>query len=628
MDILVSEKQKRKTGLTRLYLHEPDYSRPVLDISGGERGVIHGRLATLYGEEEAEKWTDEIIRLMQVHYAHKPTEMIEEEKDFKPENRFTEQDVILITYGNLIQSVEKCPLDTLRDFCETYLLDTISTVHILPFFPYSSDRGFSIKDYEQVDPDLGSWENIQGLKQSGFKLMFDGVFNHASSKSKWFQEFLNMNPDYRDYFIYFSTSDTIPEEHLKLIVRPRTTDVLTGFHTLRGERLVWTTFSPDQIDLNFRNPKVLSRIIDILLFYVRNGADIIRLDAVTYIWSELGTSCVHLEEAHTIIKLMRDILDIVAPTVALITETNVPHHENIRYFGKGTDEAQMVYNFALPPLVLHTFLTENSRKLTEWAASLEQISDTATFFNFLDSHDGIGVMPVKDILSAEEIEFMALKVLERRGFISYKDNGDGTSSPYELNITWYSALNRLTDEESDELQIRRFITSRAIAAVLMGVPGIYLHSYFGSNNDADAVLLDGHTRSINRRNFSRKELFRALEDGSSRTSRVANELSKLIQKRVREKSFHPNAEQAVLSVSDRLFTLVRLAVDRTEGIVTVTNISNSPQSFSGDVSQFFGKNNSFIDVFTGREYITHNGVLTVDLAPYGIAWLKGAIEKE
>ena len=168
----------------------------------------------------------------------------------------------------------------------------------------------------------------------------------------------------------------------------------------------------------------------------------------------------HLEQTHVVIKLFRDILDAVAPNVGLITETNVPHEENMQYFGNGTDEAQMIYNFALPPLVLHTFQTGSSSHLTKWAASLPKISDTASYFNILDSHDGIGVMGAKGILADDEIEMMALRVLEHGGFISYKDNGDGSVSPYELNITWYSALNREDSDETTGFKIKRFLATR------------------------------------------------------------------------------------------------------------------------------------------------------------------------
>lgn len=309
---------------------------------------------------------------------------------------------------------------------------------------------------------------------------------------------------------------------------------------------MWTTFSQDQIDLNYHNPHVLLKMIEILLTYVRRGADIIRLDAVTYLWEELGTSCVHLEQTHAIIKLFRDILDAVAPHVAIITETNVPHKENIRYFGNGKDEAQMVYNFALPPLVLYSFQNENAKKLTEWAASLEKPSNEATFFNFLDSHDGVGVMAVQEILSQEEMDMMALRVVEHGGFISYRANPDGSLSPYELNITWFSAINNEDANEPMELQVKRYIASRAIALVLMGVPGIYLHGFLGSKNDADLVIEEKSTRSINRKTLNKKELLRSLENPETTTYHVTRQLVRLIEIRKRQRAFHPNSPQKSL----------------------------------------------------------------------------------
>jgi len=149
--------------------------------------------------------------------------------------------------------------------------------------------------------------------------------------------------------------------------------------------------------------------------YVRRGADIIRLDAVTYLWAEPGTRCIHLEQTHQIVKLLRDVLDVVAPHVALITETNVPHEENISYFGNGYDEAQMVYNFALPPLVLYTMYKEDATVLSEWASNLEPPSDQTCFFNFLDSHDGIGLLGVKNILPKNQIDFIIEKAKDHDG---------------------------------------------------------------------------------------------------------------------------------------------------------------------------------------------------------------------
>jgi len=337
--------QNKKYNSSKFHFLEPDYNQSIFNLSADTIKKVKNKLKILYGEEKSSHCFKEIERIIKVYYAHKSNEMIESEKNFKSVNRFSEKDAILITYGDLISNTEQPPLETLSEICDNYYKSAFNTLHILPFYPYSSDRGFAIMDFEEVDPNLGSWEDIINLKKN-FQLMFDGVFNHVSSKSRWFQEFLNQNPEFDNFFTVFTTKEKISQDHLDLIVRPRTSEVLTSYQTLNGSRMVWTTFSPDQIDLDFHNPKVLEKMVEILLLYVRRGADIIRLDAVTYLWEELGTSCVHLDENHITIQLFRDILDAVAPHVALITETNVAHEDNIKYFGDGKNEAQMVYNFA------------------------------------------------------------------------------------------------------------------------------------------------------------------------------------------------------------------------------------------------------------------------------------------
>ncbi len=604
-----------------LHYLEPDYSRPVFEPDPDLGKRIKEKLEFLYGKESADEVYEELLRIMQVYYAHKTPDMVEWDRNLDDANRFTEEDVILITYGDLISGKNQKPLITLSRLCNEYLRGVFNTLHLLPFFPYSSDRGFSVMDFEEVDPHLGTWDDILSLR-SEFKLMFDGVFNHVSSKSRWFQEFLNQNKYFSKFFTVFSTSEELSDDHLKLIVRPRTSDILTEFKTLNGSRMVWTTFSPDQIDLNFTNPQVLLKMIDILLTYVRRGADIVRLDAVTYLWEELGTTCVHLDQSHVSIKLFRDVLDAVAPHVALITETNVQHADNIRYFGNGEDEAQMVYNFALPPLVLHTFQNQNSTKLTEWAAGLAKVSDTATYFNFLDSHDGIGVMAVKGILSPEEIEMMTLRVLEHGGFISYKAEGDGSESPYEMNITWYSAINDENKKETDDIQIQRYLASRAIALVIMGVPGIYLHGLLGSKNDADAVLEEADRRRINRKTIKKRELLSALEDESTKIYQISSRLVRLIYYRIRQKAFHPNAGQKILNLSNKVFSVLRTSIDQKERILALTNISDMMVNLQIDLENLGTNGNEWFDILSKRNFTAVNDKLDVALDPYEIIWLK------
>ena len=612
--------EETKSNPSEFHFLEPDYDRDIFQIPPEFKEKIQKRLTFLYGEQKARVCFKELERIMRVYYAYKTPHMIQLEETLNAHERFTEEDVILITYGDLIQGKNRKPLEILADFTK-YLKGAINTLHILPFFPYSSDRGFSVTDFEEVDPRLGTWDDILNLKSST-KLMFDGVFNHISSKSRWFQEFLDGNPRFQEFFTVFSTKTAISEAYLSLILRPRTSELLSAFSTLNGTRSVWTTFSRDQIDLNFKNPEVLLKMAQILLLYVRRGADLIRLDAITYLWQELGTTCAHLEETHTIIKLFRDILNAVAPRVALISETNVPHAENIEYFGDGYNEAQMVYNFALPPLVLHTFQTGSSAALTKWAMSLSRVSDSATYFNILDSHDGIGVLGAKNILTDEEIEMMALRVVEHGGFISFKDNGDGTTSPYELNSTWYSALNREDCDETMDFKIKRFLASRSIALVMMGVPGIYLHGLFGSKNDADAVLDEGQTRSISRRSFDQESLYQTLDDPDTSTHKIAYGFGDMTALRAREKAFHPNAEQRVLKVSDALFALVRTSIDEKEQIICVTNITSRDQQITIDLSEQGLNTRSWLDILSEHLFMADGDVLDLDLPPYQVLWLK------
>lgn len=615
--------RKKKSAIRPSKFHrlEPDYQRAPFQLPKMVKKQILEFLRELYGHNKAKSGFGELERVIQVYYAHKSQEMLDWEKSFNPTERFSEEDVILITYGDLISDDTQPPLHILAELCKKYLKGVFNTLHILPFFPSSSDRGFSVTDFTEVDPHLGRWEDLTVLKDD-FRLMFDGVFNHISAKSKWFQEFLNQNPRFADFFTVFSTSEKIPSDYLKLLVRPRTSDVLTPFDTLMGKKFVWTTFSPDQIDLNFSNPEVLIKMIDILLFYVRKGADHIRLDAVTYLWDELGTSGAHLKQTHIIIKLFRLILDAVAPHVALITETNVPHEDNIKYFGNGHDEAQMVYNFALPPLVLHTFQTGKASKLSRWAADLPNISDSATYFNFLDSHDGVGVMAVKNILSGEEIEMMALKVIENGGFISYKTDTDGSISPYELNITWYSALNKEDKREDIDLQVKRYLASRAIALVIKGVPGIYLHGLLGSKNDAEAVIEEEQTRSINRKNLNKTELIRALLDPETTTYKVSYQLATLIMKRTHQKAFAPNSEQKVIDVSEAFFTVLRFPTDKTECILSIINVTANEQLFSLDLKRLEIVYGKWMDIISGKSFTCSDDKLNFTVESYGLLWLK------
>ncbi len=617
-----SRKEKKSSQSIQIpYYPEPDYSRPLFEIPSDARERMIGRLRFLYGEAVAEKYLPELERILRVHYAHKPPEMIDQEKTFDPQNRFTERDMILITYGDLLQGEGHSPLASLDQFVQRPgLRQVFNTLHILPFFPYSSDRGFSVMDFETVDPTLGSWQDIEEIGKR-YQLMFDGVLNHISSKSPAFQEFLNGDPYFKNIAIAYTSRDALTPEQRKIIVRPRTSDILTKFRTIDGDRYVWTTFSADQVDLNYKNPAVLMYIIDTLLQYVRRGADILRLDAVTYLWAEPGTPSVHLEQTHEIIKLFRDIFNVVAPWAAILTETNVPHKKNVSYFGNGHDEAQMVYNFALPPLVLHTFYRGDATALTRWAKDLKYISNSTTFLNILDTHDGIGLMGIKDILNEKDIDFIIQNAREHGAFVSYKRGKDGKEEPYELNSTWFSAINHDSSDEDIAFQVKRFVASRSIAMVLRGVPAIYFHGLIGTRNDIDAVLQTKSKRDINRKVIKEQSLINKLKNRDSKVSHIARQLGWIGAIRIRQKAFHPNGDQRILMISPDIFTVLRISPQKDQHILTMTNVTNRVSRIEISVAELGVEERHWYDLVGKRGWIAKNGSLEVTLQPYDVVWL-------
>jgi sucrose phosphorylase len=492
---------------------------------------------------------------------------------------------------------------------------------VLPFFPYSSDRGFSVIDFREVDPNLGTWDDIERAN-SQFRLMFDGVVNHISAQSDWFQEFLNGNPEYQDFFLSYPSADSITGDDLRHVLRPRTSPLLSRVETIDGPRYVWTTFSPDQVDLNFRNPTVLLRVLQVLLFYVEKGADLIRIDAATYLWKELGTTCAHLPQTHGVIRFLRAAIDIAAPRVALLTETNVPHQDNISYFGDGANEAHMVYNFALPPLVLHTFLCGDCRPLAEWAAALRTPSATTTYFNFLDSHDGIGLLGARGILSGAQIDALVERVLAHGGLVSYRSNSDGGRSPYELNITWFDALNCPGAGEPDNRKVDRFIASRAIALVLQGVPGIYLPSVTGSQIAAMDASELSEARAINRRNFSERAMIEALMDPDSLAYRVASRFRQLAEHRVSIPALHPAARQKVLPTEGEVIAVWRQSRDGRSTLLSLVNVTAHETRVDVPCVLLECEACRWRDRLTGLRFECSSERLAATLPPYGVLWLE------
>ncbi|MCW4701818.1 sugar phosphorylase [Enterobacter kobei] len=521
----------------------------------------------------------------------------------KRKSGWDEKDVVLITYADQFSAKGEKALPVFTRFYNEWLARTFSHVHLLPFYPWSSDDGFSVIDYHSVAPETGSWQDVAELKQSA-SLMFDFVCNHMSAKSEWFANYLAQKPGFDDFFISVD-----PETDLSAVTRPRALPLLTPFKLHDGSvRHLWTTFSDDQIDLNFASPQVLIAMVDVLLHYLAEGARYIRLDAVGFMWKIPGTSCIHLEQTHCLIQLFRAITDAVAPGTVIITETNVPHKDNISYFGDGENEAQMVYQFSLPPLVLHAVHRQDVKALCQWAGSLALPSTKTTWFNFLASHDGIGLNPLRGILPESEILSLVEKLQQEVALVNWKNNPDGTRSPYEINVTYLDALS--SQDSPDDERIARFILAHAVLLSFPGVPAVYIQSILGSRNDYEGVERIGYNRAINRKKYTAGQVDLELNNKQSIRHKIYSRLSEFIAIRRGERAFHPDAKAMFESLDEQILKIVRVA-DNGERITALFN-------FSHNVHTVYEEALSGVELLSGQAI---DGT-ELTLNPWQVMWIK------
>ncbi len=560
--------------------------------------AIERHLTFLYGADKAPTLKEQVLAIISQHLSQQAPQ--------RERPIWDETDTLLITYGDSLQQEGEAPLQTLDNFANQRLHQAFSLIHLLPMFPYSSDDGFSVINYQKIDENLGDWSDIESLNQH-FDLMFDFVLNHCSRYSLWFNDFLLDVAPGKHFFI-----EVDPDTDLSKVVRPRATPVLASVNTRQGERYVWATFSPDQIDLNYQNPDVLLEFISILLFYIRQGARVLRLDAVAFLWKKIGTSCIHLPETHAVVKLFREIVREAEPGVILLTETNVPHPENISYFGSG-DEAHAVYQFSLPPLLLHAIHTGSTHYLHAWAKNLAPPPTGCTFLNFTASHDGIGMRPLEGLIPTTEISELLDDMRELGGFVSTKQNEDGSESPYELNITYFNACQ----DHKGHWHMERFLLTQLVSMSFQGIAAVYIHSLLATPNDLHGVETTGMTRTINRRKWEINELQAHLDDPDELAGEVFKRYLYLLELRRQQPAFHPNGAQQILDLGSGLFGFIRHAPDNRQ---TITAIFNFTSSENGTPVTLLGSaQTQWHDLISDKTITAVSGELV--LPAYGCYWL-------
>lgn len=562
-------------------------------------------LSRIYPDESAPDLARAIIA------AFWPEGTVPRKRARTPSNRlWSEKDAFLITYGDTILDGVHKPLDLLEDFLSRYMGGVVDGVHVLPFFPFSSDDGFAVTDYCAVNPRLGEWSDITRIA-SNFHLVSDLVLNHVSSQGNWFNQYRQGKAPY-DKFFY----EADPDQDLSAVVRPRTTPLLQKIETRNGDKHVWCTFSHDQIDLNFSNPEVLLEMLRIIRMHIDKGVRTLRLDAVAFIWKEPGTSCIHLPQTHAIVQLIRLLVDYTFETVVLLTETNVPRSENLSYFGN-RNEAHAVYNFPLPPLILHAMQSGSAEYLNRWQATMPPAQLGCAYLNFTASHDGIGMRPAEGVLPLDEKNRMIDTAQAAGALVSMRTMPDGTEQAYELNCSLFDVM-RTTFKGEDDHHFERFICSQTIPMSLEGIPAFYIHSFLATPSDHEAVERRGMNRAINRHRWHYPDLLERMEDERSDQARVMKALSERLRIRARQPGFHPNATQFTLRLDPRLFGVWRQSLDRYQSIFAIHNVSDETVTVSPDQLNMIEDDN-WRDLLSGEEIDAAADVIT--LAPYQSRWI-------
>lgn len=566
------------------------------------RARVRQHLELIYGPSRARRLVTPVVEAMRYDGTYATPDPFR--------NCWDESDCWVITYAGTIKDPGQPGLRTLLEFMDKHLKDSINGVHILPFFPYSSDDGFAVIDYLKVDKSAGSWKDIRAIA-ARYRLMADVVINHGSSKSKWFKNFVARKDPGKDYF-----KETSPQEDLSQVVRPRSSPLRKNVATADGDRWVWCTFGHDQIDFDFGNPEVLIRFIEIISHYLKNGVRVLRLDAVAFLWKVAGTSSLHHQKTHEIVKLLRTLVEYYPDDVMIITETNVPNRDNLTYFGNA-NEAHAIYNFSLPPLLIHTLLTGDCRHLKTWMMSMPPARSGTAYLNFIASHDGIGLRPTKGLLSDTETTNLLNTLTSFGGRVAMRTGPGGEARPYEVNISLLDALAGTIDGR-DEHQINRFICAHAIMLSLEGIPALYIQSLLGTRNDLEALAETGHWRSINRHVWPFEEIEQLLAKKHSKASLVLGGLTNLLKIRRQQSAFHPNAIQFTLHLGLEIFGVWRQSFDRRQDIFSVSNVTNKEHVVTLENLNLFSTA-AWRDLISGMQI--KKGQKVLKLRPYQTVWL-------
>ena len=538
-------------------------------------------------------------------------EIVQLIEDFNKKNRvnkinISEKTSLVISYGDNIYSSQSSSMKIFQKFFQKNLEKLFDTIHFLPFYPSSSDSGFAVKDHYQIDKKIGNWSDLKKISKSK-KIMADVVINHASARGLWFKNFLKRKKPGKDYFLTVNSKFNTSK-----VVRPRDHKLLKKIKIFEKNDYLWRTFSPDQIDLNFKNPSVLLRFIKIIIYLINNGVTIFRLDAIAYLWKQNGTKCINLSQTHEIIKLLRVVTSLLNVQTLIITETNLPEKENLSYFGKN-NEANWVYNFSLPPLLIHAFLFENSSYLNQWSRKLPSTKHGNCYLNFIASHDGIGIRPTEGILNEKTLSSFLKRLKKNGSKFSYRKVQNKSKKVYEANITVFDALRKSDFDPKGLFFLERYVSAHAIMVSFEGVPAVYFNSLFGKSNDEAKYIITGNNRDVNRYKWNFNNITTKLRDKKSKQSIFYRNIGALLEIKRKQKAFHPNASRININLGPKIFCFKRISKDKKQSIICMTNLSSKIQTPN------FKKIGSYRDLLNSNLKFREGTSLI--LKPFQTVWL-------
>ncbi len=573
-----------------------------------DRLKLYKLLETIYSDNTTEEINFISNQLLQILDNFSEKSAYEE---ISNKERWNESHSVLITYADSIYKNGEATLVTLRDLLSNYFGSLSKVVHILPFLKSTSDGGFAVSSYETLEEKFGSWDDLKSISKN-HDLMADLVLNHVSSSHLWVQQFIkSQEPGISNVFS--------PDQNLDWsnVVRPRSSSLFSQINTEDGPKQVWTTFGPDQIDLNWHNPKMNLEFLNLIITYLSNGIKWFRLDAVGFIWKESGTTCLHLPKAHSIVKILRFLLNNLLDDGVLITETNVPQKENLSYLIP-EDEAHMAYNFPLPPLLLEAIITSRADILNSWIFDWPNLPDETTLFNFTASHDGVGLRALEGLMNEQRIKDLLINCEKRGGLVSHRRLSNGEDKPYELNISWWSAMED-SGRDSNRYQFERFILTQLLVMALKGVPAFYLPALLASENDIKSFSKTGQRRDLNREKFKTDNLLAVLNNPESNANKNLKYLRNAMDVRSNLKQFHPSSKMKCLSKgrSDIIVIKRGKGSDSVFAIHNMTENKINYQLNDDDLPKILDNDLNMRDFLTTTKYNWKNIILD----PFQVIWL-------